>query len=84
MWKIIRKHSTTKWKWKRYVPDGDDDGGGDDCDDFDDDGGGNDGSLHFFCQYHTKNKMLMSVIRATRLDSNLETQLSSVKFNKLK
>ena len=44
--------------WKRYIPDGDDGEGGDNCDDFDDDdddGCGNDGSLHFFCQYHTEN-----------------------------
>ena len=44
--------------WKRYIPDGDDGEGGDDCGDFDDDdddGCGNDGSLHFFRQYHTEN-----------------------------
>ena len=47
------------WQW--YIPDGDDGGCGcgDDCDDFDDDydddDGCNDGSLHFFCQYHTEN-----------------------------
>ena len=40
------------WKW--YIPDGDDGEGGD-FDDDGDDGCGNDGSLHFFCQYHTEN-----------------------------
>ena len=51
--------------WKRYIPDGDDGEGGDDWDDFDedDDGCGNDGSLHFFRQYHTENTRYASMFQ---------------------